>query len=767
MQYYMKSQETLFRKWIIKYKPYWPIFLFLSIIFFGMAYLYIYYANPKFQATASLIIKDEKKGNDDSRIMESLNLIGSKKIIENEIEVLKSTPVLEAVVKKLHLYSNVYLKKGLKKSHLYKKTPLVIEAFEVSKINPTGGQIEFFIDWNKNVLRFFNDTTSYTLNSWVNTPFGVLRFVTQSGQKALDHGETYLFEIVSLGSKTEEILANLKVASSNKLSSIVELKYKDGDPELAEKVLNEIIASYNIAAVAEKNVLAKNTLQFIEERMNIVGGQLNDIERKIQQYKSNVGAVDISTQGKLYLENVSNNDQKLSEINLQLSVINSLEKNLSDNSRGAGSHSVVLSNTDPIFSQLLSTLNNAELEKEKLRKTVAENNPILIAVNDQIIKTKESIYKNIVDQRRNLETAKQNILETNLSYTSLLQAIPSKERELLEISRDQQIKSGIYSFLLQKREESELSYVSNLSDSRVVNHAQASKKPISPNKLMVFGFAFFALLVIPTGSIAIRETLGMTILYRQEIEEMSKLPIIGELAFHKKLSPLAIQPGKRSLVAEEFRRIRYALQYYFPQMGNKRVLITSSLSGEGKSFFTSNLAISFAGTGKKVALLDFDLHNSSLEKIFVQENKIGITDYLSSDLNAADIIQKVQGYDHLYFVPNGTPQNDPSQLIESAKVQFLFDYLDKHFDIILIDTPPVALVSDAYKLSQYCMATIYVIRHGYTPKQIIKRLDESVGINPLINPVLVFNGVKNRGFVQGENGYGYKYTNGYKSYYTA
>jgi tyrosine-protein kinase Etk/Wzc len=762
----MTTQETLFNKWLIKYKPYWPLFLVLSLMVFGIAYVYVHYALPKYQATASLIIKDEKKGNDDSRIMESLNLIGSKKIIENEIEVLKSRPVIEAVVKKLHLYAEVYIKGGLKTIYLFENSPLQIEAFDVEQVKSSNGLLEVKIIENSNSVYLPKEAVTYKLGDWVNTPYGVLKFSIGENGKPLAEHESYFFELMSLQSKTHRILSDLKISSSNKLSSIIEIKYADKHPQLAEKVLNEIISSYNIAAVAEKNVLAKSTLQFIEERLNVVGGQLNEIERRVQQYKANVGAVDISTQGKLYLENVSNNDQRLSEINLQLSVINSLEKDISESAKTAGAHTVMLNTADPMFGQMLSSLNNAELEREKLKKTVAENNPILISVSDQIEKIKENIYRNIVDQRKNLEAAKNNILETNTTYAALLQTIPSKERELLEISRDQQIKSGIYSFLLQKREESELSYVSNLSDSRVVNYAQALPSPVSPNKVLVFGFAFILMWTIPVGAIAMKETFTSSILYRQEIEELTELPIVGELGQHKKIKPLAIEAGKRSLVAEEFRRMRFALQYYMPIQGSKKILITSSLSGEGKSFVSSNLAISFALSGKKVALVDFDLHHSSLEKLFVKQNKRGISDYLNTDVPVKDIIYPVSEYEHLYFIPSGSQQDDPSVYLESEKLQMLMDYLEGQFDLILIDSPPVALVSDAFKLSSYCAATIYVVRHGYTPKQLIKRLDAANRINPLVNPLLVFNGVKTRGLLPNASGYGYGYKGSYNKYYS-
>jgi capsular exopolysaccharide synthesis family protein len=762
----MKNQETLFSRLLVKYKPYWPLFFLILILSTTATYFYLRFALPKFQATASLIIKDEKKGNDDSRLMESLNLIGSKKIIENEIEVLKSRPVIETVIKKLHLYADVYIKKGLKNEYLFSDAPFYIEAYDPLQIKNSENDFEVALSEDSKSIIFLDDSLVLKTNEWVTTPYGVIKINVKEEYRKLSKGEHYYISIKNLNTKTDGILANLKVTATNKLSSVIDLKYKDKNPKLAELVLNEIIASYNLAAIAEKNVLAKSTLRFIEERLNAVGTQLNDIERSIQQYKSKSGAVDISTQGQLYLQNVSTNDQKLSEINLQLSVINTLEKDLTNNSGTAGSHTVMLGNTDPMLTQMLGALNSSELEKEKLKKTVAENNPILIAVADQIVKIKENITRNIVDQRKNLEAAKNNIAETNTNYNTLLHSIPAKERELLEISRDQNIKSGIYSFLLQKREESELSYVSNLSDSRVINYAQSLNSPVSPNPLVAFGLAFFAVFAIPVSLIAAKETLTTTILYRQEIENLTKVPVVGELEFHRKIHPLAIEAGKRSLVAEEFRRIRFALQYYLKGAASKKILVTSSLSGEGKSFVSANLAISFSLSGKKVALVDFDLHNSSLEKLFIIEKKKGIMDFVNGGVGVKAIIYPVDKYENLFFIPTGSQHNDPSELLESDNLPMLMEYLESEFDFIIIDSPPVALVSDAYKLSQYCGATVYVVRHGYTPKVIIKRFDTNNDIHPLTTPVMVFNGVKKRGFANAESGYGYGYRYGNNQYYS-
>ena len=761
------TQETLFHKLMVKYIPYWPLFVILFILIFAGTFSFLKYALPNYQATASLIIKDEKKGNDDSRLMESLNLIGSKKIIENEIEVLKSRPVIETVIKKMHLYAEVYIKKGLKKEFLYENAPVDIEASDPSLLQTSRNDIDFELTEGGKALRTVKDNKSIAIGEWSNTDYGVLKFQLKQGFRKLNTGEVYSLKFSSLPAKTSQILDNLKVSSTNKLSSVIDVKLIDKNPLLAERVLNEIIVSYNLASIAEKNILAKSTLKFIEERLGAVGAQLTDIERSIQRYKSNSGAVDISTQGQLYLQNVSTNDQKLSEINLQLAVINTLEKDLGEKTNSAGSHTVMLGNADPMLTQMLGSLNTTELEREKLKKTVAENNPILVAVTDQIIKMKDNIRENIIDQRKNLEATKNNLNETNINYNSLLQSIPTKERELLEISRDQSIKSGIYSFLLQKREESELSYVSNLSDSRIINHAQALNIPVSPNPILAYSIALVAILGIPITLVTAKESFATTIMFRQEIEGLTNLPIVGELGMHRKTKPLAIESGKRSLVAEEFRRIRYALQYYTSSGATKKILVTSSISGEGKSFVSSNMAISYSLSGKKVALVDFDLHNSSLDKLFINERKEGILDFLSGRVSVDNIIYPVTGYANLYFLPIGTTQDDPSEMLELPTLSILMDYLDAEFDLVILDSPPVTLVSDAYKLSNYCSATVYVVRHGYTPKVIIKRFDTSNTVNPLVNPVIVFNGVKKRGFGIKNSGYGYGYKYGYGSYYNS
>jgi capsular exopolysaccharide synthesis family protein len=382
---------------------------------------------------------------------------------------------------------------------------------------------------------------------------------------------------------------------------------------------------------------------------------------------------------------------------------------------------------------------------------------MLISLTDQIKKIKSNIQDNIAVQRKNLEENKKNIYATNSNYNDMLHSIPAKERELLEISREQNIKNGIYSFLLQKREESELSYASTISDTRVVDHAHAGKDPVSPNKLYVLGVALFAVIGFPISIIGAREVLNANILYRKELEDATDIPIWGEVAMCKSKDGLSIMPGKRSYIAEEFRRIRYTIRQKLFGAEKKTILVTSSISGEGKSFFAAHLAASYALTGKKVLLIDLDMHNASLDKLLKIENVEGVTDILQSDYEIQDKAIALKEFEQFYYLSSGSFHNDPSELLDEKKIGLFLKDAKDHYDVIIVDSPPVNLVTDAFLISGFCDVTLFMVRHSYTPKNIVERLDQITNMNPLKNMAIIFNGVRSRGFSQKGYGYGYVY----------
>jgi len=758
-----EREDNLGQQLVSKYMPYWPMFLLFACFAVGVSWFYMrYYTTPLYQATAKLVVKDEKKGNEDSKLTESLDMISSKKIVENEIEVIQSRSLMDEVVKKLDLYAPMFEKGKVKTISAYTLSPIT-----VSIENPDSLKEYDRIDYSYNPATqhvLLQGKYSCSLNQFLKTPFGNLKFTQNknySGEQLAPDKQLF-FSLRNPTSVAVNLLEGLAVAASSKLSTVIIMQYRDPNPKRASDILNQLIYEYEQSGIQDKNTLARNTLAFVDERLNLVSKDLENIEAKVQQFKSGNRAVDISAQGQLFLQNVSQNDQKLGETNLQLSVLDQVDKYMN------GSNRTVMPSTfglnDPNLAGMLDRLHTAELEYTRLSATVGENNPKLVALRNQIADMKPAIKQNIESQRKGLLAAKQSLQSTNSGYGSMLSAVPQKERELLDISREQAIKSSIYSFLLQKKEETAMSLASAVSNSRVVDNAVTEKDPVSPKKKLIYVIAALAGLGLCFLFITIKESITGRIMYRKEIEKLTSIPVIAEVSFEKTKDPVVVKKGRRSFVIEEFRKLRTSLSFLGIGGNNKKILVTSSISGEGKSFIAANLAVSIALTGKKVVLVDMDLNVPTQSKIFGVDFEYGVSDYLKGRKYPEEIIKEIPGYDDLYFIPSGGLSENPSELLLNGKIEELIDYLDNSFDMVIIDTSPIVLITDAYILTNMCDATLYVMRHNYTPRMLVKRIDENMEINPIHNPAIVFNGLKGRGFFRNNYGYGYNYVYGDRRY---
>jgi tyrosine-protein kinase Etk/Wzc len=754
-------EDSLIQQIITKYLPYWPMFLVAICLALAIAFFYLRLTTPIYEATATILIKDEKKGNEDSKLMESLDQISSKKIVENEIEILQSRTLMENVVKALALYAPIYEQGKVHVVSAYMISPVIIESSNPDSLK-SSKKINLAYD-KKNQFVILNNKASYPLNQIVATPYGLLKFIPNKYYDALDTVRHKMFFTLTRPREVaDNLLGGLKVEASSKLSSVINLSYRDEVPQRAEDILNQLLKAYNLSSINEKDKLARNTLSFIEDRLNGVAHDLDSIEKKVELYKSGKGAVDVSSQGQLFLQNVSVNDQKIGEYNTQLSILDQVKKFVTDKDNSSAIVPSTLGVSDPMLSQLLDKLYSAELEYERLRKTVGENNPTLVSLRDQISKIRPNILQNIGSQEQSLTAATENLHSTNGTYNSILNSVPKKERDLLDISREQATKSEIYAFLLQKKEESELSYASTVSDHRVIDDAQAGQTPVSPNRRLIYVLCVVACLGICFGFITIKDALTGKVLYRSEIEARTRFPIIGEITFEKSESPIVVQAGRRSFIAEEFRKLRISLSFLGIDQNHKKILITSSISGEGKSFIAVNLAISLALTGKKVVLVDLDLNNPTIAKILNVTQAEGMTEYLKGEKEPEEIIKRVKAHENLFLISAGNLPENPTELLANGRVNNLIAYLDNIFDAVIIDTSPLVLVTDGYFLTGLCDATLYVIRHKYTPKALVKRIDENDKINPIKNAAIIFNGVKMRGFFKNNYGYGYDYVYGNK-----
>lgn len=760
-----EKETNMGQQLISKYLPYWPLLILFMLIAFACAYVYLHFATPIYQASATIIIKDERRGagGEDSKLLESLDIIASKKTIENEIEVLQSRALMEKVVNVLHLYAPISKEGKLKSGDAYVLSPIVIEALYPDSIQ--GVQKVYFSYDKNNQEVIINKTDKYPINKFVSTPYGTLKFIPNKYQYASlsSPNDQLYFSLDEPQNVAAGLVMGLKI-TPNKQSAIVELSYKDPIPQRAVDIINQLIVNYDRVSINEKNTLALNTLAFVNGQLNGVAHDLDSIEKRVQQYKSGTGAVDISTQGGFYLKNVGENDQKLGDINMQLSMLNQVEKFVSERQTGEMLAPSTLGVNDPSLGNLLTQLQTSQMEYDKLKKTVGENNPSLKALESQINKLRPSIIGNIQNQKQSLTASKQSLNTTNSGYNALLSTVPQKEKQLLEISRQHMTKANQYQALLQKQQELEMSLASVVSNSRVVDKALAGKVPVSPKKMMIYMMAIMGALGAFAGVIIIKDTITGKIKFRNEIEKMTSIPIIGEIAYEKTESPLVIEKGTRSFVAEEFRKLRISLSFLGIDDNHKKILLTSSISGEGKSFIAANLAVSLSLTGKKVVLVDLDLNKPTLSTILNVNFEDGVTEFLTGEKEAGEIINKLDTHESLYFISAGGLPENPTELLANGKVNSLISYLENNYDMVIIDTSPAVLVTDAFILSRLCDATLYVIRHNYTPKMLIKRIDENNQINPINNPAIIFNGLKARGMFRNNYGYGYNYVYGNKDY---
>lgn len=749
-----KEQKGLIAELAFKFLPYWPVFLVFIPVCLFCAWFYLRTTTPMYEATAAIMIKDETKGTYDPQMMEELDQLAGKKIIENETEVLKSRMLMVDVAKNLHLYAQFYEDVDMAPKSAYASSPVKIEVANPDAIRPAQ-KVEFRFSPKDSTVII--GSKKYPINQFVNTEYGQLKFVRNDRKIVEPTGPLY-FTLKTPRSTAGSLVGRLKVLAS-KVSTVVTLKFLDASPELGEDVLNELIAVYNQATIEDKKRLASSTLAFVDARLDSVEREMQEVEAKAQAYKSSRGAVELGTQSQIYMNTINDVDQKVASTTMQLTILNQVEKYIQSKNNTGGLVPSTLGLNDPMMTDLLNKLYEQELNYAKLSKTTAPNNPLLVSIRDQINKLKPSIQENIRNQRASLEATQLNLMSANNQYSSMLKNIPQKERELIDISRSQTIKNAIYGFLLKKREESELSMQSSMVDSRIVDRAHSTFDPVSPNKKMIYMAALFFALALPAGFIMAKGMLTRNVTFRSEIENLTSFPIIGEIVFDKAKEPIVIKEGKRTFIAEQFRRIRTSLGYLGINANRKKILVTSSLSGEGKSFVAANLALSVALTGKKVILLELDLANPSLSDKLGVNYEQGASNYLWGECEPEEVIKRSPLNNNLFFLPAGPLPDNPSELLINERLKDLLDYLEAIFDTIIIDSAPASLLTDAYVLSPMCDATLYVVKHRFTPKVYLERLDQETAVNQLSNLGIIFNGIRSRGFTK--NGYGYGYGYGY------
>ena len=738
-----------------RYLPFWPLFVITSALSLAVTFVYLRSQVKIYVASAKVLLKDPNKGSGDSKILDALNIFGDKKIVENEIVVLKSTNLMQEVVRELHLYATVYNEGKVRVEELYKEnSPLSFRTSNPESIIPSEKYF-FTIDWNRNIVRIDNKSARFNDSVLINNTAYFIE-INPSYRKDLK-GKNYFVQFNTIAGAASNLISQLSINAISNQSTVLDIRLQTPVPEKGMDVLTKLFDVYNISGILDKNQTAARTLAFIDNRLGIVTSQLDSVERNVESYRSRNQVIDLSAQAQSYLERVTDYDKNRSEIDIKLDVLNDVSRYINSKGQKAGTVPSLALLNDPTLTTLVSKLYDAEFQLEKNRSIAGEQSDAVLLARAQISKLQDDIRENIGNVRKSLLSARNNINSTIGASSNMLSLIPQKERGLIDVTRQQAIKNNIYSYLLQRREETALNSASTIADLRVIEKAD-SYGPIKPVAKNYYLVGLIIGVVLALFIILVREQFNRKVLFTSEIEEKTKVPVVGEIIQVASKTPIVIQEGKRTIIAEQFRSLRTNLSFMALSEDAKTTLITSNISGEGKSFISINLAISYTLTDKKVALLELDLRKPRLSALLNVSRDPGISNYLVGKIPIEGIIKET-GIKNLFIISAGAIPPNPSELILSAKFKEMIEELKKRFDYLIIDSAPIGPVSDSLLLKDYADTTIFVVRHNATPKMYLKLIDNLLKQKKFKNMCIVFNGLKRRG-IGGNYGYGsYGYGN--------
>ncbi len=742
---------------LLKYYKNWFWFVLAIAIAIGAAYYYLAITKPTYSIQGRILIKDDRYGQSSKEsILKELDVFTPQKIIENEIEILKSNTINEKVINDLGL-GVIYLdQSGLREKDLYKDSPLTVKVI-LPNAKTHQEPIAITLAGTTQVVI---DEKTYPCGTPILTPYGTLQVTRLPNPQKIN---TIHVQLLPEATLVKAYQGRLKVTTAVRSSSVLVLAFEDTSPERGADYINRLIYFYDLASLEDKNKVAANTLKFVEDRLKLISTELTDVEKDIQNYKTTTGIVDLSAESSFFLDKVKENDALISQVNIRLGTLQELEKYVQAKPGNSSIVPATIGIEDPTLLGLIKQALDLELQREKITKTLPETSPGVEAIDNQLRTTKANIADNIQSLRKLIVNTQQKLQTSNTKLESVIRTIPQKERILLDISRQQAIKSNLYTYLLQKREETALSFASAVSDMRVVDPAKTDYVPIKPNRRLIFSIALIIGLILPTIGLWFLDFINNKVSRKAQIEEATEVPVIGEIVQAQIKTPLEVSPSSRSMLSEQIRALRTNIRFFNlnTQSDAQSILITSSISGEGKSFISLNLGASFAITDKKVLLMELDLRKPKIHKYLNVKNQKGLSTYLVGNASLDDVITQVPNYPNFFFIPCGPIPPNPAELLSSNQMNKLVGELKERFDVILMDTPPIGLVTDAQIMAPYADITVYVVRHLYTQKAFLKNVNILYKEKKFNNMSILINGIVLKKEYEYNYGYGYDYGYGY------
>lgn len=755
--------RELTEKYLVQWK--WYVLGVMACLL--LAGLYLRYQIPVFSATATILVKDDKKGGLQSElaVFSDLGIAGVKSNIDNEIEVIKSRSLIRKTIKKLN-FTTTYITEGrVKAVEEYQDKPIEFAFYNIT---------DSFYDRQKSFTLNSLDTNSFELfvnggnqKSLGRYIYGAIinledsKLVVSKNLKIISRPRNFsiIVNVDRLDNVVDSYRGRLSVAPVGKNSSVVALTLNDPVKEKAEDFLNALIDSYNQDAIADKKFISENTLSFIQERLKIITEELGDVEKDAEQFKKSNRVTDIESQGEMYLRNSVEAERALIEVETQLNVVSSM----SDFMKTKGKWDLIPSNILSISAEEVSSYilqyNESVLQRNRIIKDGTPKNLVVQNLEKRIEELNANIISSLNRTKTSLGIRKSDLERQGNSISGKISQIPSQEREYRIIDRQQKIKETLYLYLLQKREETAISLAVTSPICKIVDSAFSSGSPVSPKRNLIYMIAIALGLLIPTGIIFIIDVLDNKLKSRHDIEGKISAPFVGDVpksAYPEEI----IDANSRSSSAEAIRIVRTNLEFMLgkiPEGQSKTVFITSTIPKEGKTFISINLASTIALSGKKVLLIGLDIRNPKIDK-YVKLPSKGLTNFLAKnneDIN--NYIIKLDNFENLYILPSGIIPPNPVDLLMNKKIDTLFDQLKKEYEYIIVDTAPVSIVTDTLLIAKHADAFIYVLRANYLDKRFLTLIERFYKENKLPNMSVLLNDT----VIRKTYGYGYSYGYGY------
>jgi tyrosine-protein kinase Etk/Wzc len=742
----------------------WIIPLSLAICL-GTSYLYLRYKAKMYKIHAQLLVQDDKKGGgmNAGDLLDLSSLMNMKSNVDNEVEILKTRMLAEKVVKDLNLNVAYYKKGRVNDVELYQNNlPFAIEILG-SEDSIVATTFDMEVLEPELLLIEYQDSRKITVSSKI--PFGktfimegigALRFVKNNNIPLRD--KYYRFHISSVQEAISLLRKDITVAVTNKLVTTIDLSMNHHIPKKGEDILFKLIEEYLKQNILDKNRVADSTIKFINERLLFVSRELGDIEGDIQSFKQGNKLADLSEQSRLLLINTSDYLKRIAEIETQLNILSGLEDYLKDESKNKRVvPSSVLAN-DIVFSKLVETYNGLLLERDRQLLTSTEDNPYIKNLDERIRALRGAMLSNLASTRSSMQISRNQLQKDLIQFENQIRNVPAHERTYLDLARQQQIKQELYLFLLQKREEAALSKTSNISSARVIDVPKSESLPYSPNKMLVFLLGLTAGLALPFGRVYVMDILNDKVRSKEELLKLFPgMTVIGEIS-HFELGDTSIGKNPKSIIAEQFRGLRTNLHFFLKEQHGNIILLTSSTMGEGKTFTSTNLGAILAIPGKKVLLMDLDLRRASLSAKLGFKGNQGFTNYIiSNSLKASDLVVPSGIHEKLFILPAGPIPPNPAELIMENRMDELMSELKQNYDYIIMDAPPIGLVTDAQLLSRFAAITLYLVRQEYTARNLLSIPKDLYQDGKMERMAIVLNDIRHSdsyGYAYGKYSYG-------------